>query len=146
MVSRHVNPSSYFLMNIDRITDNDQSQITRPSRKSATMIRGSSQFYQNQNHHHNNNNNNNSSNNSNMFVTEIPSDRNYFQNNSNANNPVGGGRFRNGDIEHNRSAFTGHTLNNRINSSHNLTQSQSQNDELNNQRLTRPKCAICSIL
>ena len=71
MVSRHVNPSSYFLMNIDRITDNDQNQISRPSRKSATMIRGTqSQFYQN---HHNNN----------MFVTEIPSNRSYFQNNSN---------------------------------------------------------------
>lgn len=119
MVSRHVNPSSYFLMNIDRITDNDRSQTSRSMKKSATLIR-SSQFYQNST--------------SNMFLNEIPPNRNYFQSNSS--------RFRN-TVEGNRPSYRGTNISmNNLNTNSN----NGENTEISNQELVRPKCIICSLL
>jgi hypothetical protein len=97
MVSRHINPSSYFLMNIDRLTDNEQNH--KPSKKTflenlkpSQLIR-SSQYYNRNNagfvddvngrHYVNSqpNNNNNHQNN----------DRNRANANANTNGPNRGG-------------------------------------------------------
>lgn len=124
MVSRYVNPSSYFLMNIDRITDNDRTQINRQMKKSTTLIRSSSQFYQNTSN--------------NMFLNEMTTNRNYFQA-GNTNN--GNTRFRS-SIETNRPTFRSNL------SSTNLT-TNGQSTDLNastNQQLARPKCVVCSLL
>jgi hypothetical protein len=124
MVSRHVNPSSYFLMNIDRMSDNDQNQVSKTNKKMAG--RGSSQFYQN---HH-----------ANMFITEINStNRNYFQ----ANN-----RFRSSTANENsinRPVYRGNDLANQNNSNNNL---RNNNSDPNNQTQlpSRPKCTICNIV
>ena len=122
MVSRHVNPSSYFLMNIDRISDNEPNQISRTAKKTIAG-RGSSQFYQN---HH-----------ANMFVTEISAaNRNYLQTNS---------HFRGSlaiESNSNRPIYRGTDLVN-INSSNNNL--RNNNNELINQQ-ARPRCTICNII
>ena len=51
MVSRYINPSSYFLMNIDRLIDIEKSNVTKTKKKlfdsfrAAPLVRGSSQYY-----------------------------------------------------------------------------------------------------
>jgi hypothetical protein len=85
MVARHVDPSSYFLMNIDRITDNNQennnnNKNNRKSKKNilfnpSQFIRDSSQYY----HNSNNNNPNTNTSTNNFFINDLNSARGVNQ-------------------------------------------------------------------
>lgn len=96
MCSRHINPSSYFLMNIDRLTDNDKSNPTsaggqaRQKRnfleqlKPSQLIR-SSQYYNNGANNNNNTNGNQSATNGANNGGPSPNNNNNNRRNSTSN-------------------------------------------------------------
>lgn len=133
MVSRHINPSSYFLMNIDRMTDNEPNQ--KPAKKTTfldnlkpTQLIRSAQYY----------------NRNNGFIDEVNS-RSYSNAQqqqhsqtsatSNTSRPNPGGNS-------NHNHYNGGTS--ASNASGRATSSRDGNQADQNGQV--PKCAVCTLL
>jgi hypothetical protein len=117
MVSRHINPSSYFLMNIDRITDNESHQKINKKKTIFNSLKPDNYNRQN------------------LFIDEANSAVNnrYFMNNTNNSLTV--------TSNLNQIRQEGFVTNvNRLNANH-----QNINNNNNNQ-MESNRCAICHII
>lgn len=126
MVSRFVNPSSYFLMNIDRIKDNEPQHTSKSKRKlldsfrPSQLIRSSAQYY-------------NQHNQGDAFIDDLNYDR------------MGAGRF-NPYPNFNASNPASNTHNNGNNMNNPNGANAQLNNNSNQQSTEVPRCIICCLL